>query len=148
MNKEHINALPSNLQVIKGLDSASRSTIKGVYRYRFWIAKPNSVFLDGDTRVVLIDTLTPDRLDRVDLYNALLTSYVVARTHNDECQTIAAIKFANTSLVVQKMPTQLRHFIQKTETHRTRPLLVPLAALLVSGERSRSKTSLTDARRS
>lgn len=147
MNKEHTNAIPLNKQVIQGVDNTSRSIVDGVYRYRFWIAKPDSVNQNDNTRIVLTDTLTPDRLDRVDLYNALLTSYVVAQAQNDDCQNIASIKFADTSLVIHKMPVRLSRFIQKTEIHRTRPLLVPLAALLASGESSCPKTSLSDVRR-
>ena len=115
-------------------------------RHGRWVAQPARIHKEGLTTTVFTNPLDPERrsLDAIDLYNALITTYVVKRHQLDEQESYqTAITFSEDLHVsVQNTNPELGIFIKQLESiKQTSALLTPMVAFLANKHFQHSKLS-------
>ena len=109
-------------------------------RYKCFIANPYRIVMKDNRVTVFTLPLDPtgSAFDRVDIFNALLTTYVVKKSDRS---TISRTPFKTAlllggglTLYVVDQNSDVRQFVNKIESSRTAPLLTPQGALILHAQ--------------
>ena len=117
----------------------------GPIRHGCLLAKPSRLIKEGRRTTVFTDRLDPHKkeLDDIDLYNALISTRIAAKSLSDlnTTQYRTAIPYdAHLTLFVEYTGKELWRFLDSITQTRNEPLLSPLAALLFARPNLRGTT--------
>ena len=123
------------------MDTQLIDTQASTYIYGCLVARPSFVVAREDRIIVYTDSLDDGsdeslrKVDRVDFFNAILTTHVVAGSNArwaDASEFRTAISYSDgITLFVEDSESTVKEFVERIQWEERDPILTPMAALML-----------------